>query len=91
MHLTGSVFIDDDESGIHHHYGAWFEKITLHEPVSRYRPNDMGRDNTEVGITRQIVGARGHSCGNRRPAGHLQLGSDLLRGFWRVEARFDQP
>jgi secondary thiamine-phosphate synthase enzyme len=56
MHITASVFINDDESGLHHDYDAWLEKIAPHEPVSQYRHNDTGEDNADAHIKRQIMG-----------------------------------
>ncbi len=44
MHITASVFINDDESGLHHDYDAWLEKLAPHEPVSQYRHN-VGENN----------------------------------------------
>jgi secondary thiamine-phosphate synthase enzyme len=56
MHITASVFINDDESGLHHDYDAWLEKIAPHDPVSQYRHNDTGEDNADAHIKRQIMG-----------------------------------
>ena len=56
MHITASVFINDDESGLHHDYDVWLEKIAPHEPVSQYRHNDTGEDNADAHIKRQILG-----------------------------------
>ena len=56
MHITASVFINDDESGLHHDYDAWLEKIAPHEPTSQYRHNDTGEDNADAHIKRQIMG-----------------------------------
>ena len=42
MHITASVFINDDESGLHHDYGVWLEKLAPHEPIKQYRHNDTG-------------------------------------------------
>ena len=47
MHITASVFINDDESGLHHDYDVWLEKIAPHEPVSQYRHN-VGEDNADA-------------------------------------------
>ena len=44
MHITASVFINDDESGLHHDYDEWLEKLALHEPISQYRHNQTGED-----------------------------------------------
>jgi len=56
MHITASVFINDDESGLHRDYEDWLEKIAPHEPVSHYRHNDTGEDNADAHIKRQIMG-----------------------------------
>jgi secondary thiamine-phosphate synthase enzyme len=55
MHITASVFINDDESGLHHDYGVWLEKLAPHEPVSQYRHN-VGEDNADAHMKRQIMG-----------------------------------
>jgi secondary thiamine-phosphate synthase enzyme len=55
MHITASVFINDDESGLHHDYEIWLEKLAPHEPVSRYRHN-VGEDNADAHMKRQIMG-----------------------------------
>ena len=56
MHITASVFINDDESGLHHDYKIWLENLAPHEPVSHYRHNDTGEDNADAHIKRQIMG-----------------------------------
>ncbi|MBI4682567.1 MAG: YjbQ family protein [Nitrospirae bacterium] len=56
MHITASVFINDDESGLHQDYEAWLEKLAPHEPVSRYRHNHTGEDNGDAHLKRQIMG-----------------------------------
>ena len=55
MHITASVFINDDESGLHHDYDVWLEKLAPHEPVSQYRHN-AGEDNADAHMKRQIMG-----------------------------------
>lgn len=55
MHITASVFINDDESGLHHDYKIWLEKLAPHEPVSGYRHN-VGEDNADAHMKRQIMG-----------------------------------
>ena len=55
MHITASVFINDDESGLHHDYEIWLEKLAPHEPVSGYRHN-VGEDNADAHMKRQIMG-----------------------------------
>ena len=56
MHITASVFINDDERGLHADYDAWLEKIAPHEPVSGYRHNRTGEDNADAHMKRQIMG-----------------------------------
>jgi secondary thiamine-phosphate synthase enzyme len=55
MHITASVFINDDEPGLHHDYDLWLEKLAPHEPVSSYRHN-VGEDNADAHMKRQIMG-----------------------------------
>ena len=56
MHITASVFINDDESGLHHDYQVWLEKLAPHEPVSFYRHNRTGEDNADAHLKRQVMG-----------------------------------
>jgi secondary thiamine-phosphate synthase enzyme len=56
MHITASVFINDDESGLHQDYDEWLERIAPHEPVSQYRHNRTGEDNGDAHLKRQIMG-----------------------------------
>ena len=56
MHITASVFINDDESGLHHDYEKWLEKLAPHEPVSGYHHNDTGEDNADAHMKRQVMG-----------------------------------
>lgn len=56
MHITASVFINDDESGLHHDYEVWLEKLAPHEPVSQYRHNRTGEDNGDAHLKRQVMG-----------------------------------
>jgi len=55
MHITASVFINDDESGLHQDYDDWLETLAPYEPVSRYRHN-VGEDNADAHMKRQIMG-----------------------------------
>ena len=55
MHITASVFINDDESGLHHDFDVWLEKLAPHEPVSHYHHNN-GEDNADAHLKRQIMG-----------------------------------
>jgi secondary thiamine-phosphate synthase enzyme len=56
MHITASVFINDDERGLHHDYGVWLEKLAPHAPIDQYRHNDTGEDNADAHMKRQIMG-----------------------------------
>ena len=56
MHITASVFINDDESGLHHDYEEWLERLAPHEPIDRYRHNRTGEDNGDAHLKRQIMG-----------------------------------
>jgi secondary thiamine-phosphate synthase enzyme len=56
MHITASVFINDDEPGLHQDYEAWLEGLAPHEPVSKYRHNDTGEDNADAHMKRQVMG-----------------------------------
>jgi secondary thiamine-phosphate synthase enzyme len=56
MHITASVFINDDESGLHHDYEQWLEQLAPHEPVSKYRHNRTGEDNADAHLKRQVMG-----------------------------------
>jgi len=56
MHISASVFINDDESGLHHDFEIFLEKLVPHEPISQYRHNDTGEDNADAHIKRQIMG-----------------------------------
>jgi len=56
MHITASVFINDDETGLHYDYEKWLEKLAPHEPVSGYRHNDTGEDNADAHMKRQVMG-----------------------------------
>jgi secondary thiamine-phosphate synthase enzyme len=55
MHITASVFINDDEVGLHHDYEKWLEKLAPHEPVKQYRHNSY-EDNADAHMKRQIMG-----------------------------------
>lgn len=56
IHITASVFINDDESGLHHDYEQWLEQIAPHEPISQYRHNRTGEDNADAHLKRQVMG-----------------------------------
>jgi secondary thiamine-phosphate synthase enzyme len=56
MHITSSVFINDDETGLHHDYETWLEELAPHEPVNKYQHNNTGEDNADAHLKRQIMG-----------------------------------
>ncbi|HDY89535.1 MAG TPA: YjbQ family protein [bacterium] len=56
MHITASVFINDDESGLHQDYEVWLEKLAPHEPISQYQHNRTGEDNGDAHLKRQVMG-----------------------------------
>ncbi len=56
MHITASVFINDDESGLHHDYEQWLERLAPHAPTAQYRHNDTGEDNADAHLKRQVMG-----------------------------------
>jgi secondary thiamine-phosphate synthase enzyme len=56
MHITASVFINDDERGLHQDYEDWLEELAPHEPISHYRHNRTGKDNSDAHLKRQIMG-----------------------------------
>ncbi len=56
MHITASVFINDDEPGLHQGYERFLEKLAPHEPVSQYRHNDTDEHNADAHIKRQLMG-----------------------------------
>ena len=56
MHISASVFINDDEPGLHHDYEVWLEKLAPHAPTSQYRHNDTGEDNADAHLKRQVMG-----------------------------------
>jgi secondary thiamine-phosphate synthase enzyme len=56
MHITASVFINDDESGLHQDYEAWLEQLAPHAPTSRYHHNLTREDNADAHLKRQVMG-----------------------------------
>ena len=56
MHISASVFINDDEPGLHHDYDVWLERLAPHAPTSQYRHNDTGEDNADAHLKRQVMG-----------------------------------
>ncbi|MBN1433357.1 YjbQ family protein [Candidatus Fermentibacterales bacterium] len=56
MHITASVFINDDEPGLHRDYEEWLERLAPHEPLEAYRHNSTEEDNADAHLKRQIMG-----------------------------------
>jgi len=56
MHITASVFINDDEPGLHRDYARWLEQLAPHEPLSAYDHNKTGEDNGDAHCKRQVMG-----------------------------------
>jgi len=56
MHITASVFINDEEEGLKHDYDVWLEKLAPHEPTAQYHHNRTGEDNADAHMKRQIMG-----------------------------------
>lgn len=56
MHITASVFINDDEDGLHADYDNWLERLAPHAPTDQYRHNETGEDNADAHLKRQIMG-----------------------------------
>ena len=56
MHITASVFINDDESGLHHDYEVWLEELAPHAPIDQYWHNRTGEDNADAHLKRQVMG-----------------------------------
>ena len=56
MHITASVYINDDENGLLHDYDQWLERLAPHEPLERYQHNRTGEDNGDAHLKRQVMG-----------------------------------
>ncbi len=56
MHITASVFVNDDEAGLHQDFERWLEDLAPHEPVSQYLHNQTGEDNADAHLKRQVMG-----------------------------------
>ncbi|MDX1371446.1 MAG: secondary thiamine-phosphate synthase enzyme YjbQ [Nitrososphaeraceae archaeon] len=56
MHISASVFINDNEDGLHNDFQKWLEKLAPHDPIEQYRHNDTGEDNADAHLKRQIMG-----------------------------------
>ncbi|MDT8420332.1 MAG: secondary thiamine-phosphate synthase enzyme YjbQ [Desulfuromonadales bacterium] len=56
MHITASVFINDDEGGLHRDFDSWLEQLAPHEPLNRYQHNSTGEDNGDAHLKRTVMG-----------------------------------
>jgi secondary thiamine-phosphate synthase enzyme len=56
MHITASVFINDNESGLHQDFDKWLENLAPHAPTGQYKHNETGEDNADAHLKRQIMG-----------------------------------
>ena len=56
MHITASVFINDDERGLHHDFEVWLEGLAPEKPYTKYRHNDTGEDNADAHLKRSVMG-----------------------------------
>jgi secondary thiamine-phosphate synthase enzyme len=56
MHITASVFINDNENGLHEDFDVWLENLAPHDPTNQYRHNNTGEDNADAHLKRQIMG-----------------------------------
>src|SRR5918993_619713 len=56
MHISSSIFINDDEKGLHKDFRDWLEKLAPHKPINQYRHNDTGEENADAHLKRQIMG-----------------------------------
>lgn len=56
MHITASVFINDNESGLHEDFDRWLERLAPHAPINQYRHNETGEDNADAHLKRQVMG-----------------------------------
>jgi thiamine phosphate synthase YjbQ (UPF0047 family) len=85
-----SVFINDNESGLHHEYEVWLEKLAPHAPTSQYHHNRTGEDNADAHLKRQFIGRE-----VVMPDQILKLGTFGISIWWDIyflsEAEQDSP
>ena len=89
MHITASVFINDDESGLHQDFETWLERLAPEKPYSQYRHN-TAEDNADAHLKRTIMGREVVVAVTRGQARFRPLGADLLRGI-RRQTRQTRP
>jgi secondary thiamine-phosphate synthase enzyme len=87
MHITASVFINDDEPGLHHDYELWLEKLAPHAPTSAYRHNRTGEDNADAHLKRHNHGPRSRRRNHQRQTGFRAVGTNFLRRIRRPPAQ----
>lgn len=56
MHITASVFVNDNESGLHEDFDIWLEKLAPHSATDKYKHNETGEDNADAHLKRQLMG-----------------------------------
>ena len=83
MHITASVFINDDESGLHRDYAQWLEKLAPHEPTAAYAHNRTGEDNADAHMKRQIMGREVVVAITGSKLDFRPMGANLLRRIRR--------
>src|SRR4051812_47689936 len=81
MHISASVYINDDEQGLLKDYDAFLERLVPHEPINQYRHNDTGEDNADAHIKRQGMGREVVGGGSKGKQGFGTLGKNF---FWGV-------
>ncbi len=88
MHITASVFINDDEPGLHEDYKQWLEGLAPFDPSpQRYHHNRTGEDNADAHLKRQVMGREVVVADHRRQARLRPLGADLLRRIRRAKSQ----
>ncbi len=93
MHITASVFINDNERGLHHDFGKWLEELAPFNPdPSHYHHNRTGEDNADAHLKRQIMGREVVVAITKRETGLRAVGANLLRGVrWQSQQKgFDK-
>ena len=81
MHITASVFINDNESGLHHDYEKWLEELAPHEPIEQYDHNNTGEDNADAHLKKTDYGKRSCSCNYKWKIRFWSMGRNFL---WRI-------
>jgi secondary thiamine-phosphate synthase enzyme len=87
MHITASVFINDDEPGLHHDYEMWLEKLAPHAPTTAYRHNRTGEDNADAHLKRQIMGREVVVAITKGKLDFGPVGTNFLRRIRREEKK----